>query len=164
MAITQKDIEKARKNCGNCKGGGLHRPRFRAGDVVKLLNQDENGQIVTIETEGFPHYFKVAGKPGEYCETCFSRPVSRGRPEGWHVLARHKWVSGAVITEQCNAASTCKRCTATIRGFRNWRLWEGDYGAAQAKVKEIISTVRKIVERVDADDEAVFQETGYLVK
>ncbi len=160
MAITTKDIRDARKNCGNCKSGP-HQPRFRTGDVVRLRNHEEKGQVVTIKREDFPHYYEVVGKQGSYCETCFSRPISR-KPEGWHVLARHKWVYGAVITECCNAESTLKRFTATIRGFRNWRLWEGRYGDAQAIVEDIQSKVRSIRDRIDKDDESVFDENPMI--
>ena len=77
---------------------------------------------------------------------------------GWRVLARHKWVAGAVIAESVNDDSTRKRFTATIRGFRGWQLWEGGYGEAQDVAQVIADKVRELVARVDADDEAVFTE------
>jgi hypothetical protein len=93
MAISQKDIEAARRSCGNCKGGP-HKPRFFPGEKVELRNDDEKGQVVTIDSETFPHYFRVIGKQGEYCETCFSR--------------RHNWRS-AIPWDFCGKCGIVKR-------------------------------------------------------
>jgi hypothetical protein len=73
----------------------------------------------------------------------------------FRLLARHTdWVAGASISELCRDDGT-RRFVATIRGFENWRLWEGQR-ANDALVHEIIAKVREIRDRIDAGDEAVF--------
>lgn len=53
--------------------------------------------------------------------------------------------------------SRVRRFTATIRGWQNWRIYEGE----SVNVEKIISEVRRIRDRIDAGDEAIF-ETPYL--
>ncbi len=43
----------------------------------------------------------------------------------WQILARHKWVCHAVITESYRECDNMRRFTATIHGFHNYRIWEG---------------------------------------
>ena len=45
----------------------------------------------------------------------------------WKIIARHKWVMGATITESYldDPAVNLRRFTATIRGWRNWKMYEG---------------------------------------
>ena len=78
----------------------------------------------------------------------------------WKILARHKWVTGATITESLKLDSDgiFRRFTATIRGFQNWRIWQGSVGKLQNE--EIIKRVNKIRDRIDANDESVFTEKG----
>ena len=84
----------------------------------------------------------------------------------WQVLARHKWVAGAVITESLDVTSesdaSVRRFTATIRGFRNWHIWRGAtaYQPMSPRVQEIIRRVTAIRDRIDAGDETVFHEPG----
>ena len=79
----------------------------------------------------------------------------------WKLLARHKdYVKGATISESINENSTnkipCRRFTATIRGFQNWRLYQGD----RWKMDVIIKRVYDIRDRIDRNDESVFSEKG----
>ena len=87
-----------------------------------------------------------------------TEPKHTPNPDRWRILARHKWVHGAVIAESCNEGSTRKRFTATIRGFRGWKLWEGEYGEAQGVCENVANKVRELIKRVDANEEAVFYE------
>ena len=85
----------------------------------------------------------------------------------WKILARHhNWVKGAVITELLDETSPCEksviRFVATIRGFRNWRIWRGDTHELTCEervclVKERVYAIRG---RIDRGDEAVFREPG----
>ena len=83
------------------------------------------------------------------------------------VLARrHRWVAGATITEcrhtQPPAEQELRRFTATIRGFRNWRIWQGDVQTFDAAtlVREIKRHVTAIRDRIDRGDASVFREPG----
>jgi len=79
----------------------------------------------------------------------------------WKVIGKHKWVAGAVITESHNERkSTTKkaynRFTATIRGWRNWKICEGFYD--ECTTQSIIEKVQDIQDRIDEGDESVFKE------
>jgi len=73
------------------------------------------------------------------------------------ILARHHWVDGATITESISKDGDVRRFTATIRGFRNWRIYEGP----DPKAPKIIEKIREIRDRIDSGDESVFQKAGY---
>ncbi len=74
----------------------------------------------------------------------------------WNICARHKWVAGVTITESYNTDDDrVRRFTATIRGYRNWKL--GEY-RCPVDVKAIIASVRTIRDRIDNGDESVFDE------
>ena len=70
---------------------------------------------------------------------------------GWRILARHKWVAGALITESVNDDSMSYRYTATVRGYRNWRIFEGAGGPGSLDL--IIRIVRAIRDQIDAGGE-----------
>ncbi len=81
------------------------------------------------------------------------------------ILARHnRWVSGCTITEShCEEKSphdgAYRRFTATIRGFQNWKIFEGVIkGGTDEKVA---SKVREIRDRIDSGDETVFEHKGF---
>ena len=71
------------------------------------------------------------------------------------IIGRHKWVEGATITESYDETDdTKRRFTATIRGFRNWKIYEGklqDDTTGFVRLKVI-----HLRDRIDANDEAVF--------
>lgn len=72
------------------------------------------------------------------------------------VLARHKWVAGAIITESIGHKQQMRRFTATIRGFRNWKIYQGKSSPAASAF--VIVKVKEIRDRIDAGDELVFNE------
>ncbi len=83
----------------------------------------------------------------------------------WKVLARHcNWVSGAVITELVDKTSDVPmyRFVATIRGWRNWCLWQGDPSelSCEERVRLIKARVTALRDRIDRGDEVVFREPG----
>lgn len=88
-------------------------------------------------------------------------PVRTMRKPTWKVLARHKWVAGAVITESDSpekgtAKSAYRRFTATIRGYQNFKIYEGFLSSGTGdKVRKQVSRLR---DRIDAGDEDVFHE------
>ena len=84
----------------------------------------------------------------------------------WKILARHsKWVVGATITELLHVDGgddAYRRFIATIRGYRNWHIWQGVTANLSMKphVTEIIRRVTAIRDRIDAHDEKIFTEPG----
>ena len=77
------------------------------------------------------------------------------------IIARHKWVAGATITESYDPDNpSYRRYTATIRGYRNWKIFEGHIGGST--VDNIIRDVTAIRNRIDAGDEDIFYlQNGY---
>lgn len=69
----------------------------------------------------------------------------------WRILARHEWIVGALVTESVNDDDTSRRYTATIRGYRNWRIFEGAVDSNSLSL--IVRVVRAIRDQVDADGE-----------
>ena len=81
----------------------------------------------------------------------------------FRIIARHQWVAGAKITESISAADNAvRRFTATIRGWQNWKIYQGDTRSLYV-LDWIIHTVRSIRERIDAGDETVFAEPNEYV-
>ncbi len=77
------------------------------------------------------------------------------------ILARHKkWVEGATITESYDEGKELTRFTATIRGFRNWKIWQGNFDDNDKIVCFITEKVIKIKSRIDVGDESVFYEVN----
>lgn len=76
------------------------------------------------------------------------------------ILARHNdWVAGCTITESCDdtkdtQTQSYRRFTATIRGWRNWRIWEGLVTSNTTQF--VIDEVRAIRQRIDENDKSVF--------
>lgn len=80
----------------------------------------------------------------------------------WRVLARHKWVDGAVITEARSGEKL--RFTATIRGFQGWRIPVPSDLDNDSRVRLVIREVRSIIERIDSGDDSVFNDSRYSIK
>ncbi len=83
------------------------------------------------------------------------------------ILARHKWVLGATITESVDETkpkhkTSYRRFTATIRGFQNWKIFEGyvNEGTSEA----VFRSVREIRDKIDAGEEAVFFLKDYFLQ
>lgn len=77
----------------------------------------------------------------------------------WKIIGRHKWVSGATITESYDVAKerlgySYRRFTATIRGWRNFLIYEGRLKVGVGKL--VIKRVKEIRDRIDSGDESVF--------
>ncbi|MEA3350953.1 MAG: hypothetical protein U9Q82_10055 [Chloroflexota bacterium] len=72
------------------------------------------------------------------------------------VIARHKWVAGANISESIGSTPYIRRFTATIRGYQNWRIYQGVMRTNT--VDYVFNTVRTIRNRIDAEDDDVFEE------
>ena len=76
------------------------------------------------------------------------------------ILARHKWLVGCTITEsndenKSTASQAYRRFTATIRGWRNWLIFEGF--VTESTTQLVIDKVKSIRRRIDANDESVFE-------
>jgi len=72
----------------------------------------------------------------------------------FHRVGRHQWVVGCGITESTSADGWIRRYTATIRGFRNWKIYQG----AAVDPQLVVAVVRAIRDRIDDGDETVFVE------
>jgi len=70
------------------------------------------------------------------------------------IIARHRWVAGAVITESHSDDDELVRFTATIRGWRNWKIYEGGWfkGLAEA----VCERFKKIRDAIDRGDQQIF--------
>lgn len=74
------------------------------------------------------------------------------------IIARHKWVADATITESYNPdIPGVRRFTATICGWRNWKIAEGNADNA-TMTETVIKKVRQIKNRIEFEDEAIFNE------
>jgi hypothetical protein len=78
------------------------------------------------------------------------------------IIARHKWVHNCTISESYSSAGNIRRYTATINGWGNWKLYEGD--PRKIEVAEIIKKVKEIQNRILSKDVSVFQENGFMIK
>ena len=77
------------------------------------------------------------------------------------IIAKHKWVVGATITESYDETDDSYRCfTATIRGWRNWKIYEGRVDGDTSSW--VIVRVKEIRDRIDTGDESVFYEVVSL--
>lgn len=82
------------------------------------------------------------------------------------IIGRHnKWVKDCLITESVdNTTPTYRRFTATINGWRNFKIYEGYLPDDNQKlIKSIIERVKKIKERIENDDDCVFKENVELL-
>jgi len=76
------------------------------------------------------------------------------------IIARHKWVAHATITESyCIEDDSIRRFTATILGWRNWKIYEGGLGkSGDIVLSAIINRVKEIRSRIEKGDNLVFKE------
>ena len=73
------------------------------------------------------------------------------------IIARHKWVAGATITESYDPANEeCRRFTATINGWRGFKIYEGHILDNKQVTSAIIKQVKRIAESIKNGDETVF--------
>ena len=84
------------------------------------------------------------------------------------IIARHKWVLGATITESYDEKKegykgvSYRRFTATIRGYQNWKIREGYL--RDGIVKEVIQMVAWIRDEIDKGNKEIFKRKGYFIK
>lgn len=79
----------------------------------------------------------------------------------WRKVGVHnRWVNDAKITESVYGDGDIRRFTATVCGWSNWRIWEGD--VRDISVPSIIEEVKNIRERIREGDERVFAKGGRL--
>ena len=82
----------------------------------------------------------------------------------WRIIGRHNhWVEGARITETLSLENNwLRRFTATIEGFQNWRIWQGDVReiGIEGLGMRVVSRVKQIRDRIRNGDESVFSEKG----
>jgi len=77
------------------------------------------------------------------------------------ILARHRWVSGATITESLiDEDKNIRRFTATIRGWRNFKIYEGN----NVNTDFIVNKVKEIRDKIDIGDETVFIKDEKKIK
>jgi len=69
----------------------------------------------------------------------------------WRILGRHRWIVGTFITESVNDDDTARRYTATVRGYQNWKVFEGKGGPGSLDL--IIRIVSAIRDQIDTDGE-----------
>lgn len=74
----------------------------------------------------------------------------------WKVLAKHKWVAGCTITESVNLVNdNTRRYTATIRGWKNFVIYEGD--PSKIDTQEIVNKVKEIRNTMDRNENEAFE-------
>ncbi len=83
------------------------------------------------------------------------------------IIARHKnLVKGVVITESedenYKGKYAYRRYTATIRGFRNWKIFQGEI--KENTIELVINKVKEIRNKIDNNDELIFKIKGYFIK
>jgi len=80
------------------------------------------------------------------------------------ILARHRWVADATITESYDTNEefrvTHRRFTATVDGYRNFRIYDGEL--EDGLVKRIIAKVESIKTRIRSGDETILHENTLL--
>lgn len=73
------------------------------------------------------------------------------------IIGRHKWLAGCLITESYDVEDyTYRRFTATINGWRNFKIYEGYI--VQNFTDSIIARVKSIRQRIEEGDDSVFRE------
>jgi len=85
----------------------------------------------------------------------------------YRIVGRHKNVKGAIITEAIDEEKGLVSFTATIRGWRNWRIYRGEYNKWRTRkdiMNLVIDKVREIEYRIDTGDEKVFHEDVRILK
>ena len=61
----------------------------------------------------------------------------------WRIIARHKWIPKTVLTESYLIEDdNFRRFTATIDGFRNFKIYEGRSTDVE-KIKRKLESVKK---------------------
>lgn len=80
------------------------------------------------------------------------------------ILARHKWFPNVLITESVDSSGYIRRFTATIKGWRGWKIYEGTVSDRPNIANEVKRVVQEILDLIEAGDEEVFRKKGYFLK
>jgi len=76
----------------------------------------------------------------------------------WKVIARHKYVQGAIITESYDRNDdSYRKYVAVIRDWRHFNIYRGKPSLYPNIFKKVLKKVGEIRDRIDAGDESVFQ-------
>lgn len=90
--------------------------------------------------------------------------MSKKQPGHWRILARHTdWILDAKITESSHSETELHRFTATICGWRNWKIATSE-PYTRLVAEQVIAKVRAIRDRIQAGDESVFDEPNVFVE
>ena len=85
-------------------------------------------------------------------------------------LAVHKHLIGCKITESYDdkkegydaSIVSYRRYTATIRGWTNWKIFEGCL--YDGYWKDVCKVVERIRDLIDSGNEKIFEHKGYFIK
>ena len=79
----------------------------------------------------------------------------------WKILQRNRrLLERSTITESVNLVTGERRWSATIDGWMNWRLLVvGEFETSPDTVRLVVEKARSILERIDAGDEDVFDQS-----
>ena len=74
------------------------------------------------------------------------------------ITSRHKWVYGCTISESYDIEDEAyRRFTATIDGWRNFKIYEG-YLIDSNLISAVILRVKSVQQRIKVGDDSVFRE------
>lgn len=78
----------------------------------------------------------------------------------WQIIGRHNnWVLGASIAEMVNSITSERRFVATVRGYRNFRIFEGVVGPeTSTMVQRVVTEIR---DRIDSGNNSVFVDPQF---
>lgn len=75
-----------------------------------------------------------------------------------------RWVSDATITENMHIETEIRQFTATIKGWRNWKIVRAADSVSTPQIVEVVEArVRAIKARIEAGDDAVFSEPNEFI-
>lgn len=78
------------------------------------------------------------------------------------VLAKHKWVVDTIITESIDKKDeSYRRFTATINGFRGWKIFEGYL--TKNTIEAVKNIVKQIKDKIDNGEDGIFYHKGYFL-
>lgn len=79
--------------------------------------------------------------------------------KGWRVIGRHRWVAGAKISESAIPGTGWRRFTATIRGWRNWKI-AVNHRHNERQLGYVLRRVRWIRDLIDMGNEDIFNHVN----
>jgi len=103
-------------------------------------------------------YREPSNRSGQVGVFCYL--IDKGKMR--KIIGRHQWVLGATISESYQDGSAERRFTATIRGYQNWKIFDGI--VSEEVLQLIIKAVSAIREQIDdtgEDCEALINVNKY---